>query len=143
MQQPTTNCPACKQTGKHIDTATVKSQITVSLHRVSNSQYYFCTQPDCDVVYYDEDGAVFVISEVREQIYQKQPDNDDVLMCYCFYHTLGAVKMDIQQHQGQRIVDDINNGIKTGKCACDWRNPQGSCCLGNVRKLMKVLLQDA
>jgi hypothetical protein len=31
------------------------------------------------------------------------------------------------------IVDDIKAGIKAGQCACDLRNPQGTCCLGNVR----------
>ena len=35
------------------------------------------------------------------------------------------------------IVDDINTGINAGQCACDLRNPQGSCCLGNVRGLIK------
>jgi hypothetical protein len=35
------------------------------------------------------------------------------------------------------IVDDINTGISAGQCACDLRNPQGSCCLGNVRGLIK------
>ncbi len=37
------------------------------------------------------------------------------------------------------IVDDINTGINAGQCACDLRNPQGSCCLGNVRGLAKQL----
>jgi hypothetical protein len=36
-------------------------------------------------------------------------------------------------------VDDIDTGINTGQCACDLRNPQGSCCLGNVRGLIKRL----
>ncbi len=137
--QTVTHCPVCQQIGTKIDTATVKSQIIVSLHRVSDYPYHFCKQANCEVVYYDEAGAVFTVSDVREQVYQKQPYNDDVLVCYCFYHTLGAIKQHIQQHKGQTIVDDINTGIQTGKCACDWRNPQGSCCLGNVRKLMKEM----
>jgi hypothetical protein len=41
------------------------------------------------------------------------------------------------------IVDDINAGLNTGQCACDLRNPQGSCCLGNVRELIKRLNKSA
>ena len=38
-------------------------------------------------------------------------------------------------------LEDIDAGIKTGQCACDLRNPQGSCCLGNVRGLIQRLGQ--
>ena len=141
MQETNINCPVCQHKGKKIDTATVKSQIVVSLHYVSDSQYYFCDQTDCDVVYYNEGGNIFTILDVRERVYQKEPHADNVLMCYCFYHTLGAIKTDIHHHSGQTIVDNINTGIQTGKCACDWRNPQGSCCLGNVKKLIKSMVK--
>jgi len=33
------------------------------------------------------------------------------------------------------IIEDIQAGITAGQCACDLRNPQGTCCLGNVQKL--------
>ena len=39
------------------------------------------------------------------------------------------------------LIDDIDAGIQAGQCACDLRNPQGSCCLGNVRGLVKRLEQ--
>lgn len=35
------------------------------------------------------------------------------------------------------VVADISAGIKAGPCACDLRNPQGSCCLGNVRGVVE------
>ena len=41
------------------------------------------------------------------------------------------------------MVDDIHAGINAGQCACDLRNPQGSCCLGNVRGLIKRLEKSA
>jgi hypothetical protein len=37
------------------------------------------------------------------------------------------------------IVDDISVGIDAEQCACDLRNPQGACCLGNVRGLIKEI----
>ena len=41
------------------------------------------------------------------------------------------------------IIDDISTGINAGQCACDLRNPQGSCCLGNVRGLSERVYKPA
>lgn len=35
-----------------------------------------------------------------------------------------------------KLSADITAGIRAGQCACDLRNPQGICCLGNVRRLI-------
>ena len=34
------------------------------------------------------------------------------------------------------MIAAVEAGIRAGKCACDIRNPQGSCCLGNVRAVV-------
>ncbi len=126
-------CPACATVGQRVDNATIKSIIAVSLHRVSDLVHYFCATSSCDVVYFALDHSeVFYQAELREQVYQKMPDADDVLICYCFLHTVADVKS-----SGDEVETDIRYGIDAGHCACDWRNPQGSCCLGNVIKLRK------
>ena len=43
----------------------------------------------------------------------------------------------------RRHSDDINTGINTGRCACGLRNPQSSCCLGSVRRLITRLQTQA
>ena len=131
-------CPQCKNKGKAVDNATVKCLISVSLHRVKDVKHRFCTTPDCSIVYYAEDGSeAFYVQDLRERVYQKQPDMDDVLVCYCFLHTVGDINASITDEPDNRIVDDINFGIQQGHCACDWRNPQGTCCLGNVLTIIK------
>src|SRR5262245_10148577 len=126
-----TTCPVCGERGQRIATATLKALLAVSLREVREEMTYrFCAQADCEVVYFSTDGEQGVrLVDVRERVYQKEPRADDVLICYCFRHTTGAVRAS----GGQAIVDDINAGIEAGQCACDWRNPQGTCCLGNVR----------
>ena len=45
--------------------------------------YYFCDDPDCDVVYFGQDNSVFNRNQVRTIIWQKEPGQyHDV--CYCF-----------------------------------------------------------
>lgn len=36
------------------------------------------------------------------------------------------------------IFADIVAGTRQGQCACELRNPQGNCCLGNVHRLLRV-----
>jgi hypothetical protein len=75
-------------------------------------------------------------------VYQKGPETQDVPVCYCFHHTVGDLRAASPQ-QRTAIREDINTGINAGQCACDLRNPQGSCCLGNVRALIKQLERPA
>jgi hypothetical protein len=136
-------CPTCGQKGKSVDGATVKSMLAVSLNQVKNSPYYFCQNRDCSTVYFSEDGLqTFGRDEVRERVYQKEPDAEDVFACYCFRHTVGEI-LNATPEGHTAILDDINAGIKAGQCACDLRNPQGSCCLGNVRGVIKQAEKSA
>ena len=131
-------CPACGHKGKKVDGATVKSMLAVSLQEVQDRQYLFCQQPDCDVVYFSEDGSqIFGTADVRERVYQKEPHAGDVFVCYCFRYTPDSIRQEIHETGTSTVVDDINTGITAGQCACDWRNPQGTCCLSNVRNVVK------
>lgn len=130
-------CPECGQTGKPVDEATLKSMLSSSLRNIQKNQYFFCRTRSCRIVYFSGDGEqTFTADQVRERVYQKEPDVDEVFVCYCFRHTVGEVRT-ASPEEGLAILDDINAGIKAGQCACDWRNPQGACCLGNVREAIK------
>jgi hypothetical protein len=135
-----TVCPLCREQGKPVEGQTVKANISVSLRKVGErADYYFCRTKSCPVVYFDDAGEqTFDVDQIRVPVYQKQPNTPDVKMCYCFRYTVGEIKTATEGHQ-QEIIEDINAGIKAGQCACDLRNPQGSCCLGNIRRLISTL----
>ena len=134
------HCPLCGAKGRRVDSATVKSMLSVSLRQVRDGAYRFCATADCSVVYFSEDGTqTFATTDVRERVYQKELESDDVLICYCFQHTPGEIRQELAASGETTIIDDINTGIQAGQCACDWRNPQGSCCLGNVQQFVKQL----
>jgi hypothetical protein len=136
-------CPECGKTAKPVQGQTVKALLSVSLHKVRDVEYLFCRTQTCPVVYFSSDGEQTLTAEqVRERVYQKEPDADDVWVCYCFRHTVGQVRAASPETRAA-IVDDINAGINAGQCACDLRNPQGSCCLGNVRESIKRLNKSA
>lgn len=132
-------CPECGKTGKPVQGQTVKALLSISLREVQDVEYLFCRTQTCPVVYFSPDGEqVFKIDQVRERVYQKEPDDRNVFVCYCFRHTVEDIRSASPESRAT-VVESINSGINAGKCACDLRNPQGSCCLGNVRGLIKRL----
>lgn len=134
----TTNvCPVCGTKGKRVQGQTVKALLSVSLREVNDVEYLFCKAQTCPVVYFTLDGGkTFTVAQIRERVYQKESNNQDVFVCYCFRYKVGDI-LTATPEARNAIVDDINTGINSGQCACDLRNPQGSCCLGNVRGLIK------
>jgi hypothetical protein len=135
-------CPICGEKGKPVQGQTVKALLSVSLRSVQDIGYLFCKTRACPVVYFSPDGQhTFTVEQVRERVYQKEPENDDVLICYCFRHTVGELRAASPELR-LAIIDDVNTGIRAGQCACDLRNPEGSCCLGNVRGLVKRELRQ-
>lgn len=133
-------CPRCGSRGKRVDSITLKAMLSVSLMDVQEGPYYFCRDTDCAVVYFSADGSqIFPTSMLRERVYQKESGRDDVWVCYCFHHTRASLRAELLATGGSTAIHMIETGIAAGQCACDLRNPQGSCCLGNVRALVQTL----
>lgn len=134
-------CPRCTARGRPVARKTVAALLAVTLRQMPpEATYHFCPTATCPVVYFAADHY-FVQEEVRVPVYQKHHD-PMVPVCYCFGHTRGAVQAAQTSPQAQAILDNVTAGIQAGQCACDLRNPQGRCCLGNVRALLAPLEQE-
>ncbi|MDX1522993.1 MAG: hypothetical protein R3264_15295 [Anaerolineae bacterium] len=135
-------CPACEQKGRKVDSITLKSMLDVSLLALRDVAYLFCRTSDCSVVYFSADGAQsFTKDQIRVPVHQKEPDNDAVPVCYCFRHSPASIRAEFLTTGQSTVVEEINSGIQAGHCACEVRNPQGNCCLGNVRAVVKQVTQ--
>lgn len=132
------HCPACDEKGKKIDTNTIKAMLDISLHAMRHDGYAFCRSEACPVVYFALDGEQTLTEvDLRVAVHQKHPDDDDVFVCYCFRHTPGSIRSELVETGQSTVVETVTEGTQGGQCACDIRNPQGSCCLGNVRAAVK------
>lgn len=138
-------CPGCGRRGRPVGLATVQAFVAISLRELVQTPYQFCATPHCAVVYYAAAVASSALTpgrgaithdQLRERVFQKELV-PDMLVCYCFGHTLGAIQQGDEAERAA-ILADIVAGTRQGQCACTLRNPQGSCCLGNVRRLMRV-----
>lgn len=138
----TKHCPVCGQKGKKVDSITLKVMLDVSLLALQDRPYFFCRTADCDVVYFSADGAQsFTKEKIRVPVHQKELGDETVPVCYCFRHTLATIRAELLATGQSTVIEEINGGIKAGQCACEIRNPQGSCCLGNVRTVVKQISQ--
>ncbi len=137
------SCPTCRLPGKSVATVTIKALLAVPLTEVRDVDYRFCRTLDCPTVYYSEDGQQFREDDIRERVHQKHPDEDDVFVCYCFRHTPLSIKTEAASTGRSTVVDSITAAIQAEQCACDLRNPQGSCCLGNVRAVVERMTKEA
>jgi hypothetical protein len=130
-------CAECGKQGHAVPGQTVKALLMVSLRTLISNTYWFCETAGCPIVYFAPDTSHYLtVLDVREVVYQKYPEESATPICYCFRHSVGDVR-DGQPEQLQRIIQDITSGIQADQCACDLRNPQGSCCLGNVRRYLR------
>ena len=89
--------------------------------------YYFCDDPDCEVVYFGEDNSVINQDNLRTPVGIKDK-SDNSTICYCFGISKGEAIQD------RNIKDYVIIQTKDHMCDCEIRNPSGKCCLKDFPK---------
>lgn len=141
--QTKAECPECGQPGKTVERITLKQMVQPQfLELVNKPGFQFCRSADCEVVYFHPDGDVLRKPDVRVRVTQKETE-DPVPICYCFGFTERMALEELQATGRCTIPQRITAEVKAGNCACEIRNPQGSCCLGNVNAAVKRAQQLA
>lgn len=129
-------CPSCEQHGRSISLLTVQTQVALSLRALARTGYCFCPTVGCPVVYFASGAPLLAHQQLRERVFQKTPASD-TLVYYCFRYSVAAIKGSNSTERAA-ILAEIVAGTQQGQCACGLCNPQGRCCLGNVRELLRV-----
>lgn len=132
-------CPVSGDVGKPVTIVTLQSLLTAAAAETLDlgRAFYFCPGSQCDVVYFSKGSAqVFKKADVRVRVGQKETSSPRPV-CYCFGHSYESIKAEIEQRGTSTVVDDIKAKMKSPGCACEVKNPQGSCCLGNVTQAIK------
>ena len=139
-------CKGCGKKGLPIDAITLEALSTPDAlrHGVPRNPR-FCPTADCPVVYFDPVTATeFTESDVIVRVHAKHPHDEDVPVCYCFEHSPGTIRREIEQTGNSTASKLIMAEVNAGHCACEVRNPKGSCCLGDVARAereMKTCLE--
>lgn len=127
-------CPNCQGKGKAVAVVTLKCLLTAeAMTRLKpESSYQFCPNPACPTVYFSPEHH-FMLEALQVPVFQKSLALETPV-CYCFGFTRGDLHAAQEQKRTEEIAQVVKNFVKAGQCACEFRNPQGSCCLGNIGK---------
>lgn len=89
--------------------------------------YYFCDDPNCDVVYFGIDNSKILKDQLRTKVGIKET-SEDALICYCF----GVSKLDAQINEQAKafVIEQTQQSL----CSCTTHNPSGRCCLKDFPK---------
>ncbi len=128
-------CPACGRPGRPVKLVTVKSLLSseATTRLDPGREWHFCPHGDCDVVYHSAELA-YRGAEVRVPVFQREP-GEDVPVCYCFGWTRRRIREEVRRTGRNTPAEEITAHVRAGRCACEIRNPQGGCCLPNVRRV--------
>ena len=126
-----THCPECGRPGRIVERITLKALLRPeALARLSAPEHRFCSTPECPVVYFGH-GEVFDRKELSVPVFQKEPAGARTV-CYCFGITEQDLRRELVATGRATAFDRITALVKAERCACEVKNPQGSCCLGNL-----------
>lgn len=118
-------CPLDGKEYSQVSTSTIKHHIKAPWSWQAKDQgYYFCSDPDCPVVYFGEDNSVIEQDSVRTRIGTKEKPAE-ALVCYCY----GVTRQEAENTP--LIRQFVIAETKRQQCACEARNPSGKCCLSD------------
>ena len=134
---------SCGAQSKRVSRKTVLSMLKPQfLEEALNGTYRFCAARECPIVYFEEQGTrTFTVDDLRIVVGVKA-STDPIPLCYCFGFDERHLREEISQTGKTTIPERISYLIGEGLCACDVRNPSGSCCLGEVNRAAKRLKEQ-
>ncbi len=136
-------CRDCENQGTPVSRKTVLLMLKPELlEQALTGIFRFCATRECPTVYFEEHGAqVFTTDDLRVIVGVKA-HSDPIPVCYCFGFDERHLREEIRQTGSTTIPGRISSLIREGLCACEARNPSGSCCLGEVNRTAKRLRQE-
>lgn len=125
-------CPACGLPGLTVGTAPVRTHQAWA----ADGAWCHCPTSGCGVVFH-LDGDIVTESQVRSRVGRKAITAPEPV-CFCFGHTAADLAEDLATNQGTSTINAaIKAEVARGSCACEHLNPDGSCCLGAVGRILK------
>jgi Zinc binding domain len=140
METTAEHCPHCAEKWKGVSLATVGSMVkkAVAADKLSQATYWLCRNVGCPVVYFAP-GIAIEKTELRVPINFKEK-NYDGPVCYCFDHTVASIRAEIQSTGRSTAQAVITKEVQGGRCACEVKNPAGTCCLGDITRTAQAVM---
>ena len=132
-------CPRCGARGRSVKPVTIRFLVMPGalLELENPSGFNYCGTPACEIAYFrPSTGSLILKDQVRVRIGGKETAPPRTL-CYCFAHTVEEIEAQVAVTGRSTVPDEIAEKCRQGLDRCEETNPQGACCLGNVRQVMQ------
>jgi hypothetical protein len=127
--------------GKPVPRGTVARFVDAdSLNRLGEGEPRFCPHPRCPVAYSAPLGEPIPKDRLSVRVGLKEQEGPRPI-CYCFGHTRESLAAEWAEKHSVSAVMDVMAKSRAGECRCEELNPQGVCCLPELRKTV-LSLQD-
>jgi hypothetical protein len=94
---------------------------------LKHQSYYYCTDANCDVVYFGQDDSLIAKSALRTKVGVKEHSPERSL-CYCFGVSYAAAE------NSEAVKEFVTDMTRQSLCCCETSNPSGRCCLKDFPK---------
>ncbi|MGE0454762.1 MAG: hypothetical protein AB7O37_10355 [Vicinamibacteria bacterium] len=132
------DCPECSHPGRSLDRITLRALLRPeALARLDGTAFRFCPTAECRVAYFGH-AEVFHREDVAVPVFQKEPAGDR-MVCHCFGIGECEIREEIEASGRSTASERVAALVQAGRCACELRNPQGTCCLGNLAVVAEAL----
>jgi hypothetical protein len=130
-------CPECGRPGREVGLITLRALLRPdALARLAPGDYRFCSTSECPIVYFGRNERM-KREDVLVPVFQKETEGRRTV-CYCFAISEDVIREQVETAGVSASAERIKALVQSERCACEVRNPQGTCCLGNVFAVAKA-----
>ncbi len=135
---PRADCPESGNSSRKIQHRTVEHLVKPEhAGEIVDTQYYYCAEPDCPVVYFAGDGVrSFTTDDLNVKVYAKD-HGGDVNVCYCYDWTRDRIKNELAETGQSSASREIAEKVSASLCECDIKIPKGTRCFGDVNRAVR------
>jgi hypothetical protein len=127
--QTVSRCPGCQSIGQPVGPQTLNAQLEPGIRKALAESAFFCSESQCDVVYFDD----FSGQVTRREFAGPIPIKDVVApLCSCF----GLTRDEIEQDIAEGIVTRTKAAVlqaQSDAARCSTRAPNGRSCVAEIQ----------
>jgi len=135
-------CPLCYYEAKRVLRKTLEALlVTDTKEKLSNLDgFSYCKTSTCRAIYFRGD-RILTQNDLNVSVGLKD-DAPIKNYCYCFGWSKERIEQDIKDNGVSTAIEDIKSKMNTIGCSCEVKNPSGKCCMVDVTKVVKEILNE-
>ena len=129
-EDPGDRCPACGGFGRTVQQNTLGAHVSNEARAHLAESAYFCSEPTCEVAYFDQFEQFVTVEQLTTPLYPKDPDAP---ICPCFGLTCDDIDTDINEDGVSRVKAHLRKA-QSDQAHCTTATGDGRCCIPAVQK---------